>query len=193
MQDPKQHHLPFLPLSVGILLSILLVIVLLWSQAMKNRAIEITQLSPLQKTEIGRTKEKTLKANNRILRENRLPDGSVKYTLPAVLPLETDEIIVQNGTVISERTLTQTSQHGDLPSLTSLQEQFGEPEAIVASNSRYGEFIDSHIYASRGVMVVANRFTKEIYEIHRFVPVTLEEYKIRYAEYIEKIGEHHHP
>jgi hypothetical protein len=142
------------------------------------------ELTPLQKTQPGKTSDAIIKQTLTVEETEKLPDGATKYFVPSVQPGVNDEIITQHGVVTSETTITQTSTLGPLPHIEDYEKLFGQPEAVTSGTKSFGKFADAHIYASKGVMFVVNRFTHEVYQIQRFTPLSLSEYKQTYAEYI---------
>ena len=140
--------------------------------------------SPLQKTTIGETTEEEIEKEFNVEDTEDLGQGKTKFVVESGQAGRTAEVITQNGKVISETTVTQVSTQRPFPDLQEFIKLFGQPEKVISGNSRYGWPINSYLFPSKGYMVVANKFTNEIYEIHRFTPMSLSQYEQTYADYI---------
>lgn len=143
------------------------------------------RLTPFQKTIIGKTTEAEVEENNKILQKKNTRDSTI-YVIESATSNQTDEIITRNGTVVSERIDIFTNKEGLPPKIATYEEKFGQPERILNQVSSLGKHISAYIYAKKGVTFFVNRYTKTIYRIHTFVPVTLEEYLNVYNNYIQE-------
>ena len=140
--------------------------------------------SPLLKTTIGSTTDKEIKESSRVIREEKTADGATKYIVGSSLSLTEDEIYTKDGKAVFESTSIYTNKFGQLPLLDSYDEQFGEPDGVIERSVLYGWHTNLYIYAKDGFALIANKFTREVYEILRFTPMSLEEFKRQYPEYL---------
>lgn len=147
----------------------------------KTTIVNDIPTSPLQKTTIGKTSDAEVAKRSDIIRKETLPSGAELYTIKSPLPLTEDEIYTKNGRVIFESTSIFTTNYGALPSLPEFEKTLGKPEEIVPQNKLYGWFSSAYIYPSKGYMLIANKFTYEVYEVERFVPMSLEDFKKEYG------------
>lgn len=143
------------------------------------------QFSTLQKTTIGITKEEDIPTIFRVVSSDDLGDGKKKYTVQSQQPGNPNEIIAQDGKVISETTVTQIPSDTPFPDIEDFISIFGKPEKEIQGNLNYGWPINAYLYPTKGYMLLANKFTKEVYEIHRFEPMTLSEYEDIYSDYLK--------
>lgn len=136
--------------------------------------------SPFQKTVIGKTTASEA-ATLFALSKKQNPDGSTTLTLSSADPLTTDEIVIKNGIVIFEKTGTFTSKRGGLPKVSYFKQLFGEPQETIVGSQRYGQFATAYVFADYGFTLIGNSYADEVYEIQRFQPTTVEQYKIQFG------------
>lgn len=134
------------------------------------------EFSPFQKTQIGKTTEQEAVAKTTVLKKEALSDGSVKYDVPSVNALQPDQIISKNGIVIYEKTSTFTNKQGGFPKLSSLVNLFNPSEMELRSHPFYGPFVTTYIFAYKGLAIVGNPNTDEVYEVQRFSPQSIDSY-----------------
>lgn len=136
------------------------------------------QLSPLEKTVIGKTTDKQIEKESTILAKTKQEDTTV-YIIKADQPEKTDEIRTRNGVVIFERTTTETAA-ATPPQVSSILSTYGQPEEILDKVGE-GFYMSAYLYPSQGFAIYANKYTQSIYKIDRFLKTTLLEYKKEYG------------
>ncbi len=140
--------------------------------------------TPLQKTTINKTTAKEVEEQEQVI--NKSLRGKITvYEVPAATPEEKDEIRIQNGVVIFESINTFNKKAGMPPKSSVYEQEFGKPEKILRSVSPLGIHISAYIYATEGFTLFVNHNTNTVYEIHRYTPMTVEEYEKQYAEYLQ--------
>lgn len=145
--------------------------------------------TPLQKTTINKTTNKEIEEEQRVL--NKSIRGPITvYEVPSATPQETDEIRTQDGIVVFESVNLFNDKAGMPPKVSVYEKEFGEPEKILKSVSEMGLHISAHIYAKDGFTLFVNHNTNTVYEIHRFIPMSTEEYERQYAEYLHAAPEY---
>lgn len=143
--------------------------------------------SPLEKTMINKTTDQEIKQKFTILKTTQLANGVTIYTVKSELPALEDQIYTQNGVVVFDSTSIFTIKYGDLPLLSQFEAHLGQPEEIVERNKEYGWAISNYLFPKKGYLLVANKFTKEVYEVDRFTPMTLAQFKQQYgADYLQQ-------
>ncbi len=142
-------------------------------------------LTPLQKTIINKTLEKEVVERETILNKS-LRGTETVYEVPSATEEQTDEIGVRDGIVIYESINIFNKKVGNYPpKATVYEKEFGRPEKILRSVSPLGSHISAYIYATEGFTLFVNHNTNTVYEIHRYTPMTVEEYEKQYAEYLQ--------
>lgn len=141
-------------------------------------------ITPLEKTDINITKEEDVIKKFNILSKKSVDDITI-YTIKSPIPGQTDEIRIKNGVVIFERVNTKTITITSLPNIENIEKKYGKPELVV-DNVGEGFYTSLYLYASKGFAVLANRFTKSVYEVQRFIPMSIDEYKKNYPEFFIK-------
>ncbi len=137
------------------------------------------QFTPLQISSIGQTTDEQITQQNIILSKRTVGDTTI-YSIRSKEPGKTDEIRTIDGVVIFEKTSTKTNA-APLPKLTSIESQYGEPEETLDKVGE-GFYMSAYLYPERGFAIYANKYTGSVYEIQRFLPMTLAEYKKQYGQ-----------
>jgi hypothetical protein len=140
--------------------------------------------TPLQKTSVGKTTAREIEKSGSVISKIER-DGQVVYRMRSASPGKTDEIITRNEIVISERIDTFNKSAGTPPKLQVYRNLFGQPDVVLKEVSPLGKYISANVYATHGVTVFFNRHTGTVYQIHNYLPMTEEEYRRQYAEYIQ--------
>lgn len=139
--------------------------------------------TPLQKTTIQQTTDKDVETKNKVVQKTQ-KNGTTIYLVESPIPLQVDEIRTREGRVIFESTSTETVTLAPLPKITTIEKDFGKPEDIINGVAPFDRIVSAYLYPSRGFVIFANRVTKSVYRIQRFLPMSLNEYKKNYAEYL---------
>jgi hypothetical protein len=150
------------------------------------------RFTPYQKTEIGITTDEKISAKATVLKKSVGRSGETIYKVKSRAGNIEDEIRTMNGVVVFEKTRTIVNPiYGVFPKLSTYIAKFGQPEAIQPIGSPE-DYIVAYIYSLKGFTLHLNKNTKTVYEILRYTPMTLAEYKTKYAEFltVEK-GEGH--
>lgn len=137
------------------------------------------QFTPLQKTTIAQTTDAQISQQNEVLSKTNVGDVTI-YTVSSKEPGKTDEIRTKNGVAVFEKTSTRTNA-APLPKLATIKGQFGNPEETL-DNIGEGFYMSAYLYPTKGFAVYANNSTGSVYEIQRFLPMTLADYKIQYGQ-----------
>lgn len=137
------------------------------------------QFTSLQISTIGQTTDEQLAQQNIVLSKRKVVDTTI-YEIRSKEPGKTDEIRTKDGVVIFEKTSTKTNV-APLPKLTTIKSRFGAPEEILDKVGE-GFYMSAYLYPSQGFAVFANKYTDSVYEIQRFTPMTLADYKKLYGD-----------
>lgn len=138
--------------------------------------------SPYQKTIIGKTTDEEVKKLANILNQQKTSSNEILYTIKSVDPLEPDIIVTKNNLVVFEKTNTITQDSGGLPKISTYIERFGKPDEEIVGSKTFGAFATNYIFATKGFTLIGNSATDNVYQIQRFQPMSLEEYKITYGQ-----------
>lgn len=162
---------------------------------LQPREINLQQISPLQKTTIGRTTEDDVEKIFAQGEKEIINQNETKYSIPSSVNLLPHEVVVENGIVVFERIIAPKDKTS--PSFAKLSDYIdylGQPEEIVTGSKLYGDFISTYIYAKRGLAIVGNNDADIVYEFHKFMPIATNEYKERYGTDLnskdEPVGEY---
>lgn len=160
-----------------------------------NRPVIVTpkpvtqeKVSPLQIAVIGTN----LSQVQDLLKDastEQLADGSIKYVLPAAVPLRDNVVIAKNNQIIFEKIITPSNnQANGFSYLSDFIYKFGDPQSIKKGSAVWGPFASYYIYADKGLTVVANPETDEVYEIQVYQPTSVENYISAYGQEIREFN-----
>jgi hypothetical protein len=209
MYHPDQinrKHILFFIVAGMILLSIILVIAIISITTEKKQGpspspihtaptaviIEQNVLSPLQKTAVGSAFPAGLESRPDFLSKQTLPTGGIEYSFQSEIDARPATIVTdKNGTVIFERILTPEEPDATGYTLISdFKNKYGEPDRDIGGSHFYEWAIHTYIYASKGFALVGNPNTDEVFEIHNFQPMTVDEYITKFGEDLDPGAEH---
>lgn len=191
---PKKTFILILVLIV--LIGLLSIIAILSPKAQKNLSVSpgpvvmrspipANNLSPLQKTITGKTSPQEIEQRFNVLNKQSLDSDKTSFTIPSSLVDRPDQIITQNNQAIFERTILIRNER-EIIKISSIISRFGPPERILTGSKYYGRHTRIYVYANKGFAFIAitNEATDEmeIYEIHAFVPTSVENYLKEYGE-----------
>ncbi|MBI2011467.1 hypothetical protein HYS91_01730 [Candidatus Daviesbacteria bacterium] len=181
---------PVFILILVLLLILILILLLIIFLKKPQESLTPPKISDLQKTIIGKTNSQEIEKNLIIKEKKELGEGKVEYNLETYInPVRPDQVIVKDGQVIFERiNIPEQTNHPSYVKLSYFKERFGEVESIKKGSKTYGPLIETHIYSSKGVALIANPFTEEVYEIQLFKPSTAEKYIREFGEDINESG-----
>lgn len=142
--------------------------------------------SPLEKTVIGKTTEKEIEQSQKILNKTQKGDITI-YMIQSPTLRGNDIIHTKDGIVIFEDTST-TTNAVTIPLISAVEKDYGKPEEKIDKVGE-GFYISAYLYPTKGFAVYGNRYTDSVFEIQRFKPMTLAEYKTEYGEYLSPAAE----
>lgn len=133
-----------------------------------------------KKATIGQTTDSQLRILPGLEKEEASADGGRTFIFTSsILPRPNTVSTNQSGIAVFERVVTIGSTDITLSQAKSL---LGEEEFLIEGSSFYGKAINTYIYSSRGVAILANPNTDDIYEIQTFQPTNVSEYINRYSD-----------
>lgn len=138
-------------------------------------------------TKVGSPATQVENLPNRKSKEQK--DNQTLYSFPTIAETRDHLIITENNKVAFERVVTIESDYAH-PSLTQMLQTLGIPEKEFKGSYYYGEEYITYIYASKGIAVVGNPLTDEVYEIHQFEPTTVEGYESKWGLDLHKFEGH---
>ncbi len=182
----------FIPIIIIAFLFVILLITRTFQGPQKetlNQPINTATLSPYNKSQIGDIVSPALTQKANYIGEKTLDDGSVEYSFKPISGGSNDLVIVKDGIVIFEKT-TPINERLEYPSVEDYLNKLGTAEKIIQGSKDGNPFTVFHIFASKGVTLMSNPATKELYQIHTFLPTTFEEYMVKWGnQYIQEVTE----
>jgi hypothetical protein len=108
--------------------------------------------------------------------ESSLPDGSTKYSYESTNPNRPNEIIVNDGIVIYQRSLINNKY------IYNYTNTLGAPDYVFQSSKFYGTNTMTYVYLRQGTAFVADTKTTLVKEQLSFQPASYSDFKQKYAE-----------
>lgn len=146
------------------------------------------KLYPLQKTIINITKESEIKNSPDILKVESLTNETRAYYLKSPVSLSRpNKIITEKGIVKYEQVITDESDPTSdrYATVSRYKVMLGEPNRVIKGSKYYGNYLNTYIYASKGVSLIGNPSTDEVFEIQSYSPTTVEKYIENYGSDID--------
>lgn len=131
------------------------------------------------------TSPKNLEEDPTFIKKSSLRNGNILYEFSSPDNLVHDEVITKHGTVIYEKVITVDS-YAKHPTISSYKKTYGDPQAIKRGSKTLGSFMTFFIYASKGITLLGNPFTDEVYQIQTYAPMTVNEYIQLWGDDIDK-------
>lgn len=145
------------------------------------------RVSTLQKTTIGQTTKEGASQNRKVIKQEALGGNRTRLVFESTNPIKPDEVIIENGVVVFERINTpEKITDSGYSLITDFTAKYGEAEKVYKGHRLYGEFEYTYAFPSKGFSIVANPFTKEVFEIQVYAPTTVEGYFSKYGSDIEE-------
>lgn len=144
-------------------------------------------VTPLSKVTIGKTKQAEIEKLPRLAKKEQLPNGSTFYSFSSLSQGRTDAVIVKDGVAVYER--RRTPEYPDQLGYAKIDQfiqTYGQPEAVINGSKFYTDFASYYVYASKGFTVIANPYTKEVYEVQKYEPMAIESYRLLYGDDINE-------
>ena len=99
--------------------------------------------------------------------------------------LHPNEVITQNNVAIFKREQINSQTDPNPPTLSYYLSKYGNPEEKIQGSKFYGRNAYYYIYPARGLALIANVATAQVFELQFFVPTTLDTYERIYGDDIQ--------
>ncbi len=141
-------------------------------------------VSPLQKAIIGVTTNQELENLPAYIGKETNAAGETNYTYLSEITIRPNNVITdKNGVALFERILIpEDPEETGYATISEFKNKYGEPETVLKGSKFYSWVIETYFYGKLGMAVVGNPNTDEVYEIHRFLPMTVEKYMADFGE-----------
>lgn len=145
-------------------------------------------VSPLQKTTIGKNSSEELEKRSDLIEKKTLPNQQMQYTFTSPITIRPNEVITTaNGVSMFERIVVPEypTQEG-YATIAEFKKLLGETNNVFKGSSFYGARVETYAYPRKGITFIGNPFTNEVYEIHLYPSTTIEEYRRLYGQDINE-------
>lgn len=184
----KKTLLLILGLAIFLMVALLL---FLGSQGRKQPdQVQVEKINPLQRTVIGKTRDSELVQLPGLQEKAASTEGRIKYKFESVIPLIPSEVLTKDGVVVLEKINTPDSpSQAGYGRLEDFVKELGEPERKIGGSRTFGYYVDTHIFANKGITIIANQNTGEVFQIQIYRPTTVDKYLTDFGDDIIDVGE----
>lgn len=110
------------------------------------------------------------------------PDGAIRCELRSFFPSRPNLVIIKNGKLLFKRTITKPLVSGRLPSYGNLSSGLGAAGQVQKGSRFFGPTVQTYIFASKGVTLIANPNTGEVKEVQVYPSQSISDYLSTYGE-----------
>lgn len=171
---------------IGILILILIVVIAV-NFIKEKPKFPGDALTPLFKSKIGQTTDNEISSNPDLLNKVALGNKTV-YSFKPSPNLVGNQVITENGKAVFEKG-TIVEAESKLHLFSDYVNRYGQPEAEYTGSNTYGKFEKTYVYASLGFALKVNPFTREVHEVQKFAPLSVNEYLEKWGDDISSFVE----
>ncbi len=144
---------------------------------------DLPKASSIQKTIIGKTTTQEVEQLPERIGKTENPDGSFSYSFASPLNARPKQVLTKDDKVIFESIMIPENPTAEgYSKIDDYTSHYGQPEAILKGSKFYGWHMEEYVYSSQGFTLIANPFTKEVFEIHAYQPMDVDSYVKYYGE-----------
>jgi len=145
------------------------------------------KINPVQKTIIENTTQREVQTLPGLENKITLSNGEIMYTFKSPLISRKNEVLVKDNMAVFERVLVpESSKNPGHLLISDYEKTYGQPQQIIRGSHFYGNLMRTYIYADKGFAFIANPFTGDVFEVHIFVPTSVDSYIQTYGEDVNK-------
>lgn len=156
----------------------------------KGAPVVIENISPQSQTafkgysgvELGKTTDAEISRFPDIAKKEEMPDRKVVYEFESADPLRNNKIITEDGVAAYKSSVSITAQDYKTPKFSVYREAYGDAEAEYEGSVRYGRYIKTYFYGSKGFALIVNPLTDEVFEVQSFMPTSSEDYLAKWGQ-----------
>ena len=138
-----------------------------------------------QDTVIGKTTDNDISRIPSLVRKES-QSGKNIYFFPSTDSRRENIVETRDGKAVFKRVVSITSVSYKTPLIDGYISQYGNPEFEFTGSNRYGQYMKTYVYPSKGFALIFNPYTNEVFEIQSFTPVSLEEYRANWGQDINE-------
>ncbi len=152
---------------------------------------KLTAPSSVSDVRIGKTTASQVATLPNIVNKTALPNGKTAFDVKTGYAIRGDQIITDSKTTVFVR--KRVSSDDKNQTLGVYTAQLGQPEEEIMGSKHYGEAATLFLYASKGIAILGNKHSGEVFETQTFIPTNVENYKTLYGQDIlppvQKLGD----
>ena len=131
---------------------------------------------------IGETSASEISKMAGLIDTKNLIGGGKQFEFTSTDPLRNNMVETENDKAVFKRVVSVTASDFQTPNTSTYTENYGTPEVEFTGSKRYGPYMKTYVYHTKGFALITNPYTQEVFEIQSFKPTTLEQYKARWGE-----------
>lgn len=143
------------------------------------------RLNQLQKTAPGeKINQEALEKQTSFISKENVDENKAQYSFRSYILQRPNVVIVSSESIVTfeRQLLPESPKAPGYTTFAQLKTKHGEAEKVIKGSKFYDWYIETHIYASKGFTAIGNPNTDEVYEMHFFIPSSVDEYTQTYGE-----------
>jgi hypothetical protein len=177
-QSPPPTSLPSLPSSKGLPVVI---------EAVDPQSQ--TAFKGYYNIELGKTTDREIESLPNIVKKEVLPGKKISYELSSADSLRNSRVVTENSKAVFKSSVSITEQDFKTPKFSPYKQAYGNAEKAYIGSARYGRYITTYLYASKGFALIVNPLTDEVFEVQSFIPTSIEDYLANWGQDINAYRE----
>lgn len=154
--------------------------------------INESDFSTLLNTDIGKTTTEELKNASDLKEKATTTTGTSEFVSDSAFTYRENSVVTENSIAVFKRIIPVNPENWKSPQISYYEQLYGAPQKTYKNSVTYGGLIETAVYGDRGIALVYNPFTGEVFEIQSFVPTTPDEYLRKWGSditgYIQEPG-----
>lgn len=182
-------NLSLKPISIFLSISILIMLVGYFVYRTPSAPTPSTAIySPIIDLPLDRWEEEELTSLSTFKERETKQNGETHYFYETPNKARESSIITdKNGKIIFKKIITTDTDYSH-PKISDYVKTNGEPEEIYTGSKRYGPYATYTLYPSKGIVIIGNPLTDEVFELDLFSGMSLDEYMKKYGSDVDTSG-----
>lgn len=143
-------------------------------------------LSNYSEIAIGETLASDIEKLPGLVETKTLASGVKQFYFTSTDALRNNLVETEDDKAVFKRVVSVTTADYQTPNINTYTQSYGNPESEFTGSKRYGPYMKTYVYPSKGFALIFNPYTEEVFEIQSFKPVSFEEYRSRWGEDIKE-------
>ncbi len=147
-----------------------------------------TIYTPIITLPLDRWEEEELTSLSTFKKKETKQNGETNYLYETPNQARESSIITnKDGKIIFKKVITTDTDYSH-PKISEYVKINGEPEEVYTGSKKYGPYATYTLYPSKGIVIIGNPLTDEVFELDLFSEMSLDEYMRKYGSDVDTSG-----